>query len=37
MTKETDRYAWASHYLQEMVKVVVDDVVKVLDSPVNTQ
>ncbi|AFJ58484.1 hypothetical protein CFT9_11106 [Pseudomonas sp. CFT9] len=37
MTKETDRYAWASHDLQEMVKAVVDDGVKVLDSPVNTQ
>ncbi|WP_046071209.1 DUF3077 domain-containing protein [Pseudomonas synxantha] len=37
ITKETDRYAWASHYLQGMVKAVVDDVVKVLDSPVNTQ
>jgi len=37
MTKETDRYAWASHYLQEMVKAVVDDVVKVLDSPGNIQ
>lgn len=37
MTKETDRYARASHYLQEMVKAVVDDVVKKLDSPGNTQ
>ncbi|TVT90762.1 DUF3077 domain-containing protein [Pseudomonas sp. RGB] len=37
MTKETDRYAWASHYLQEMAKAVVDDVVKVLDSPGNIQ
>jgi hypothetical protein len=37
MTRETDRYAWASHYLQEMVKAVVDDAVKVLDSPGNIQ
>ncbi|WP_248749970.1 DUF3077 domain-containing protein [Pseudomonas sp. MWU15-20650] len=37
MTKETDRYAWASHYLQEMVKAVIDEVVKVLDSPSNNQ
>lgn len=33
MTRETDRYAWASRYLQEMCKAVVDDVVKVLESP----
>ncbi|ARB29743.1 DUF3077 domain-containing protein [Pseudomonas tolaasii] len=33
MTKETDRYAWASHYLQEMSKAVIDDVVRVLVSP----
>ena len=25
MTRETDRYAWASHYLQEMSKAVIDD------------
>ncbi|MBB6289747.1 hypothetical protein HDC32_004646 [Pseudomonas sp. JAI120] len=36
MTKETDRHAWASHYLQEMSKAVIDDVVKVLESPGNT-
>lgn len=35
MTREADRYAWASHYLQEMVKAVFDDVAKMLDSPVN--
>lgn len=33
MTKKTDRYAWASQYLQEMSKAVIDDVVKVLESP----
>ncbi|MGY2361500.1 DUF3077 domain-containing protein [Pseudomonas azotoformans] len=33
MTRETDRYAWASSYLQEMSKAVIDDVVKVLKSP----
>ncbi|WP_433589630.1 DUF3077 domain-containing protein [Pseudomonas koreensis] len=26
--KETDRYAWASHFLTEMGKAVIDDVVK---------
>lgn len=36
MARETDRYAWASHYLQEMSKAVIDDVVKVLESPCNT-
>ena len=30
MERNTDRYAWASHYLQEMSKAVIDDVVKVL-------
>ena len=29
----TDRYAWASHYLQEMSKAVIDDAVKVLGIP----
>lgn len=33
MTQKIDRYAWASHYLQEMSKAVLDDVVKVLESP----
>ena len=37
MTKDTDRYAWASHYLQEMSKAVIDDVVKVLESPGNIE
>ncbi|MBT2370794.1 DUF3077 domain-containing protein [Pseudomonas fluorescens] len=36
MTKHTDRYAWASHFLQEMSKAVIDDVVKVLTSPGNS-
>ncbi|NWD21698.1 DUF3077 domain-containing protein [Pseudomonas yamanorum] len=35
MIRDTDRYAWASHYLQEMSKAVIDDVVKVLESPGN--
>jgi len=26
--RETDRYAWAAHFLTEMGKAVVDDVVK---------
>ncbi|MBC3365131.1 DUF3077 domain-containing protein [Pseudomonas sp. SWRI154] len=30
-----DRYAWASCYLQEMSKAVIDDVVKVLEAPGN--
>jgi len=30
MERSTDRYAWAAHYLQEMSKAVIDDVVKVL-------
>jgi hypothetical protein len=30
MVRGTDRYAWASHYLQEMSKAVIDDVLKVL-------
>ncbi|PRA30301.1 DUF3077 domain-containing protein [Pseudomonas poae] len=33
MARDTDRYAWASHYLQEMSKAVIDDVVKVLEAP----
>lgn len=37
MPKETDRYAWASHYLQERVKAVIDDGVKVLRSPCNAE
>jgi hypothetical protein len=37
MTKETDRYAWASHYLQERVNVVIYDGVKVLESPCNAE
>ena len=37
MTKDTDRYAWASRYLQEMSKAVIDDVVKVLESPGNVE
>ena len=33
MDRGTDRYAWASHYLQEMSKAVIDDAVKVLGIP----
>ncbi|NUU33993.1 DUF3077 domain-containing protein [Pseudomonas sp. C2B4] len=28
--KDTDRHAWAAHYLTTMSKAVIDDVVKVL-------
>jgi hypothetical protein len=28
--RETDRYAWAAHFLTEMGKAVVDDVMKVV-------
>ncbi|UZE84762.1 DUF3077 domain-containing protein [Pseudomonas viciae] len=28
--RKTDRYAWAAHYLMEMSKAVIDDVVKVM-------
>lgn len=28
--RETDRYAWAAHFLTEMGKAVVDDVVKAI-------
>ncbi len=36
--KDTDRHAWAAHYLTAMSKAVVDDVHKVLTRwpPVNT-
>ncbi|MGE8176413.1 DUF3077 domain-containing protein [Pseudomonas fluorescens] len=37
MERKTDRYAWASHYLQEMSKAVIDDVVKVLGAPGNNR
>ncbi|MHC8357101.1 DUF3077 domain-containing protein [Pseudomonas sp. LB3P81] len=29
--KDTDRHAWAAHYLTAMSKAVVDDVMKVLE------
>lgn len=32
-----DPYAWAAHYLQEMSKAVIDDVVKVLESTGTTR
>lgn len=28
--RKTDRHAWAAHYLMEMSKAVIDDVVKVM-------
>ena len=31
--KDTDRHAWAAHYLTAMSKAVIDDVVKVLTQP----
>ncbi len=37
MERGKDRYAWASHYLQEMSKAVIDDVVKVLGAPGNNR
>jgi len=30
---DTDRHAWAAHYLTAMSKAVIDDVVKVLERP----
>ena len=29
--KDTDRHAWAAHYLTAMSKAVIDDVTKVLE------
>lgn len=37
MTHDTDRHAWASHFLQDMSKAIIDDVVKVLDAPRNNR
>ncbi|WP_347928620.1 DUF3077 domain-containing protein [Pseudomonas helvetica] len=37
MERNTDRDAWASHYLREMSKAVIDDVVKVLAAPGNNR
>ena len=35
--KDTERHAWAAHYLTAMSKAVIDDVAKVLDrGPVHT-
>ena len=31
-SKDTDRHAWAAHYLTTMSKAVIDDVVQVLTS-----
>ena len=37
MTRDSDRHAWASHFLQDMSKAIIDDVVKVLDAPCNNR
>ena len=37
MVRDTDRHAWASHYLQDMSKAIIDDVVKVLAAPCNNR
>jgi len=35
--RDVDRHAWASHFLQEMSKAIIDDVAKVLDAPGNNR
>ncbi|WP_439877294.1 DUF3077 domain-containing protein [Pseudomonas prosekii] len=37
MDRVTDRHAWASYYLQDMSKAIIDDVVKVLEAPGNNR
>jgi hypothetical protein len=37
MVRNSDRHAWASHFLQDMSKAIIDDVVKVLDAPCNNR
>lgn len=37
LIRDTDRHAWASHFLQDMTKAIIDDVVKVLDAPMNNR
>jgi len=37
MVRDTDRHAWASHFLQDMSKAIIDDVAKVLDAPGNNR
>ena len=37
MVRDTNRHAWASHFLQDMSKAIIDDVVRVLDSPMNNR
>ena len=37
MVRDSDRHAWASHFLQDMSKAIIDDVVKVLDAPFNNR
>ncbi len=33
MVRYTDIHAWAAHFLQDMSKAIIDDVLKVLDAP----
>ena len=35
--RDTDRHAWAAHYLTAMSKAVIDDAVKVLERPARTK
>lgn len=37
MVRDSDRHAWASHFLQDMSKAIIDDVAKVLDAPYNNR
>lgn len=37
MIRDSDRHAWASHFLQDMSKAIIDDVAKVLDAPCNNR
>ncbi|WP_460140501.1 DUF3077 domain-containing protein [Pseudomonas sp. S2_E01] len=37
MVRDSDRHAWASHFLQDMSKAIIDDVVKVLEAPMHNR
>lgn len=37
MIRDSDRHAWASHFLQDMSKAIIDDVAKGLDAPGNNR
>ena len=37
MIRDSDRHAWASHFLQDMSKAIIDDVVKVLEAPMHNR